>query len=186
MIQRYRTKPVVIEAVEYTGSPQSNRQIIDWTRGSNTPASMGKRVTALKDGSFLEDTENRLRVATLEGSVFVAPGDFVVRGFDGEFYPCKPETFHKTYEPAEDAPLSYDEKIETDVSDDLTVISWPPSKIHEPFELRIDCHDECGPWYVSDRLTLEQAEVLRRALTDHIDRFAVEDGQCDCSTEAGK
>ena len=37
---QFRKKPVVIEAKQATGTPESNREIIDWTRGSATPASM--------------------------------------------------------------------------------------------------------------------------------------------------
>lgn len=37
-------------------------------------------------------------VPTLEGSLFAAPGDWIIRGVAGEFYPCKPEIFEATYE----------------------------------------------------------------------------------------
>ena len=86
----YRKKPVVIEAKQATGTPESNREIIDWTRGSKTPASM-------------DDHPERgrvLSIATLEGAHWVTPGDYVIRGVQGEFYPCKPDIFSATYEPA--------------------------------------------------------------------------------------
>jgi len=86
----FRKKPVVIEARQATGTPESNREIIDWTRGSKTPASMGKNA----DGVV------QLSITTLEGAHWVTPRDWVIKGVGGEFYPCKPDIFEKTYEPA--------------------------------------------------------------------------------------
>jgi hypothetical protein len=48
------------------------------------------------------DTEARLSIATLEGDMWVAVGDWIIKGVKGEFYPCKPDIFDATYEPAED------------------------------------------------------------------------------------
>jgi hypothetical protein len=41
---KYRKKPVVIEAIHATGTPESNREIMDWTRGSETPAFMDTEI----------------------------------------------------------------------------------------------------------------------------------------------
>lgn len=88
----FRKKPVVIEARQSTGSPESNRDIIDWTRDSKTPAFMDKRVIS-------KNTEQeQLSINTLEGTHWVSPGDWVIKGVKGEFYPCKPDIFEKTYE----------------------------------------------------------------------------------------
>ena len=35
---------------------------------------------------------------TLEGAMWVDPGDWIIKGVNGEFYPCKPDIFAKTYE----------------------------------------------------------------------------------------
>lgn len=86
MIRRFCKKPVQIEAIEYDGSPAANREIIDWTRGSETPA-------------FMDDMDHTtLKIRTLEGDHTVTVGDFVIRGVQGEFYPCKPDIFAKSYE----------------------------------------------------------------------------------------
>ncbi len=101
MAQKYRKKPVVIEAIQATGTQDSNRSILDWTRESKTPASMNRRVTYLDDGSALADDEPCLSIATLEGAHLVSPGDWIIKGVAGEFYPCKPDIFHQTYDPVE-------------------------------------------------------------------------------------
>lgn len=85
---KFRKKPVVIEALQHDGSVESNRAIIDWTRGSETPATMDKN----KDGG------NQLSIATKEGSLWVSSGDWIIEGVQGEFYPFKPDIFEKTYE----------------------------------------------------------------------------------------
>ena len=61
----YRKKPVVIEARKATGTPESNREIIDWTRGSATPASMDDH----------PERGNMLSITTLEGAHWVTPSD---------------------------------------------------------------------------------------------------------------
>ena len=93
---KFRKRPVVIEAMQANGSPESNRAIIDWTRGSKTPASMDKRVV----GKELHE-KACLSISTLEGSLWVDPGDWVIRGVSGEHYPCKPDIFEATYERVE-------------------------------------------------------------------------------------
>lgn len=44
-------------------------------------------------------------ITTSEGSMRVSPGDWVIRGIKGEFYPCKPDVFEATYEPDDDFSL---------------------------------------------------------------------------------
>jgi hypothetical protein len=41
-----------------------------------------------------------MEVSTLEGKMLVSLGDWIIRGVNGELYPCKPDIFEKTYEPA--------------------------------------------------------------------------------------
>ncbi len=40
----------------------------------------------------------KLRIVTLEGEMKADKGDFIIKGLRGEFYPCKPDVFHKKYE----------------------------------------------------------------------------------------
>ena len=86
MIRTFRKLPVEIQAIEYDGTPASKREIIDWTRGSETPG-------------FIDDMDHTtLKIQTLEGDHTVTVGDFVIRGVEGEFYPCKPGILAKSYE----------------------------------------------------------------------------------------
>ena len=44
---------------------------------------------------------NTFFIKTLEGGVLVENGDYIIKGVNGEFYPCKPDIFEKTYEEVE-------------------------------------------------------------------------------------
>jgi hypothetical protein len=48
-----------------------------------------------------EGERKAIVIETLEGTMIGEPGDWIIRGVNGEFYPCKPDIFAKTYEPFE-------------------------------------------------------------------------------------
>ena len=81
---KYRKKPVVIEAVQWTGNNISD--ICKFT---------DRDVNHLIAGG-------QLYITTLEGVHRASGGDFIIKGVKGEFYPCKPDIFAQTYEPADD------------------------------------------------------------------------------------
>lgn len=78
MIKRYRKKPVEIEAVQWTGNNLAELR------------EMGG-LTALY---FNRD----IKIKTLEGVMTASIGDYIIKGVQGELYPCKPEIFEQTYE----------------------------------------------------------------------------------------
>jgi len=84
MIGRYRKKPVVIEAVQWRASTQLS--VEHWLN------SHGVQYRAQR-------TDGILTLPTLEGDMLATPGDWIIRGVKGEFYPCKPDIFEATYEP---------------------------------------------------------------------------------------
>lgn len=45
--------------------------------------------------------DREVEIPTLEGNLIASPGDYIIRGIDGEYYPCKPGIFSETYEPLE-------------------------------------------------------------------------------------
>lgn len=80
---KYRKKPVVIEAIQYT--VESCRQIHEWMGLDHEPHDLN-----CDSGIFID---------TLEGQMEAQIGDWIIRGVKGEFYPCKPDVFEETYEP---------------------------------------------------------------------------------------
>lgn len=79
MIKYYRKRPVAIRAIQYDGS--NIQEIMLFTQ---------HRVTICQNNVYT--------VQTLEGDMKISIGDFVIEGVNGEFYPCKPDIFEKTYE----------------------------------------------------------------------------------------
>lgn len=78
-MKRYRTKPCEIEAIEWTGN--NIIELLDWGQGK-----------------ILWNDADGLYIDTLEGRLKANVGDFIIKGLRGEFYPCKPDVFHKKYE----------------------------------------------------------------------------------------
>lgn len=93
-VKKYRKKPVVIEAMRL--SKDNARDACDWIRSQivRGEANVSTRGTAFTDsGEVLIDT--------LEGEMTASIGDWIIRGVQGEFYPCKPQIFESTYESAD-------------------------------------------------------------------------------------
>lgn len=91
---RFRKKPVVIEAVQWTGSNVD--EIIGF---AFTKAEFRRKDHVRPDGSKL--IGGSLLISTLEGDHEASPEDWIIKGIKGEFYPCKPDIFAATYEVAE-------------------------------------------------------------------------------------
>jgi hypothetical protein len=83
-MSKYRKKPVVIEAEQWI------------------PGKLVAGVTELVyDDHGKTVSQNRGMIETLEGPLHVSPGDWIITGVKGEKYPCKPDIFEETYEPAD-------------------------------------------------------------------------------------
>lgn len=88
---KYRKKPVVIEAIQWTGL---NLEEIKAFVG-------GSLIYDIVDTAW-EVGKGRphvfMKIKTLEGDMTASEGDYIIKGLRGEFYPCKPDIFKKTYE----------------------------------------------------------------------------------------
>ncbi len=81
---KFRKKPVVIEAVQWTGEV-----------GVYLPTWLMDKI--LKQEIVPQSTQ--LHIPTLEGTMSANKGDWIIQGINKEIYPCKPDIFEKTYEP---------------------------------------------------------------------------------------
>ena len=110
--QRYRKKPVEIEAVQFREdlSPAEAHEIYRWIE-ANTLGSFDVNELWIDPENFswpasgvsIDARDGRMVIATLEGGHWVTLGDWVIRGVQGEFYPCKPDIFEATYDRVEGA-----------------------------------------------------------------------------------
>jgi len=80
---KYRKRPVVIDAVQFTGNNKAE-------------------VTKFFNEALPEETigfnVHNIIIPTLEGNMTASIGDYIIRGIRGEYYPCKPDIFYATYE----------------------------------------------------------------------------------------
>lgn len=91
---KFRKKPVVIEAHHF--APESDAEwLADWCGGR-----LSNYRSIVVDG-FRTSSAPYIAIGTLEGEMRADVGDWIIRGVQGEFYPCKPDIFQATYEPAE-------------------------------------------------------------------------------------
>ena len=101
---KYRKKPVVIEARQFDGDVATLHGIYLWveenTLGSFEPLGVIEgRKPWPASGVTIDPRDGRMVIATPEGGHWVSIGDWIIRGVQGEFYPCKPDIFQQTYEP---------------------------------------------------------------------------------------
>ena len=75
---KFRKRPVVIEARQYTRNGLEAEQVADWCDG--------------------QQGDDGLIIRTKEGDMLADYGDWIIKGVQGEFYPCKPDIFEQTYE----------------------------------------------------------------------------------------
>ena len=116
-MKKYVKKPVVVQAVEYNGA---NKKEIE--------AFVEKKL----DTVYTELKEPlELKIPTLEGDMKASKGDYIIKGINGEFYPCKPDVFEKTYDVIENAerPQTFGEKA--------VGITFNPSGSDEVYEAKM-------------------------------------------------
>jgi len=87
----YRKKPIVIEAMQWDGTKSGKNRITN---------AFPQIVTVAQSGHLHKDEMTSWEIGTLEGKHVVSKGDFVIMGVKGECYPCKPDIFAATYDPA--------------------------------------------------------------------------------------
>lgn len=78
--ERFRKKPVVIEALQYTG--RNAADVLSWAAGA----------------AKIKEEGEALLIETMEGTLRADRDDWIIRGVKGEFYPCKPDIFAATYD----------------------------------------------------------------------------------------
>lgn len=105
MIQKFRKKPVVIEAVQLLNTPASIYECQNFIDGGIVDNHSCKAAEENWDIYIsIVKKQGGIRLKTLESdneTQIANFGDFIIKGVNGEFYPCKPDIFEKTYEPTD-------------------------------------------------------------------------------------
>lgn len=91
---KYRKKPVEVEAVQLLWK--------NWSEVCNfvSKDAFGGGCYIDEDGNETENTRGKLglKIKTLEGIMLATEEDYIIKGVQGEIYPCKPDIFEETYE----------------------------------------------------------------------------------------
>ena len=82
MMGLYRKRPVVIDAIQFKDCKEGLVAVMRFCPNIQLVGA------------------SHIRIPTLEGWMTASPGDWIIKGVKGEFYPCKPDIFEQTYEPA--------------------------------------------------------------------------------------
>jgi len=86
MVQKFVKKQIVIEAIKFTRINWD--EVKDFTQNKAHSLKCERRINGI--GSCI--------INTLEGNMTAIENDYIIKGINGEFYPCKPDIFEKTYE----------------------------------------------------------------------------------------
>lgn len=118
-MKQYRKKPVTIEAVQFDGlNPTEIKDFV------------GEKCKVEISDNEVTPPVARIVIHTLEGDMEVSKGDYVIKGVQGEFYPCKPDIFEQTYE------FTETQQEQKDVNLEKELRKWR----HEHFRGKRDDH----------------------------------------------
>ena len=165
----YRKKPVVIEAIEFTGL--NCMEVAAFAEYDDVIDSM------YPNGNPKEP--ETIQITTLEGVMTAMPGDYIIKGVQGELYPCKPDIFLATYELVEDLamepdPAQYSWRLtrENLFAEDSWINKYPN-------DLMLRSDSETGAFWIE--LTTSRG-ILHVAEGDYI--IQADDGELNTVTEA--
>lgn len=89
---KYRKKPVIVEAIQFTGTKENLKTLEDFIDRA-----------IITESDFISDNYvDRIEIETLEGNHVANVGDYIIQGVQGEHYPCKPDIFKSTYDKVDD------------------------------------------------------------------------------------
>jgi hypothetical protein len=91
---QYRKKPVVIDAIQLTRA--NAVKVYEWVHDCTA---IKTDMDLYRWDDYLSIIEHKgMKIPTLEGEMIASMGDYIIKGIQGEFYPCKPDIFEATYE----------------------------------------------------------------------------------------
>jgi hypothetical protein len=123
-VNTYTSRPVSIEAVQWDGTAEAASQIINWALETGGSISYW-----CASGSECREatSSHKLRISTLEGDMDAEAGAWVIKGTEGEFYPCKDSVFQRKYRAGDGdtsnliIPPDLRQQLETNLDGPITV-----------------------------------------------------------------
>lgn len=96
---KYKKKPVEIEAVRIT--EELFAEMVAGEPLESWPAWLHEAFSRVANGVYYSTAAGSVKIETLEGTMTASPGDWIIRGVQGELYPCKDNIFQATYDKVE-------------------------------------------------------------------------------------
>lgn len=93
MIKLYKKKPIVIEAIQWNGNND-----LDIMKFVGKQLNVSKPPYQMEYDNDIPNEVYQIIIPTLEGDMRASKLDYIIKGVQGEFYPCKPDIFEQTYE----------------------------------------------------------------------------------------
>lgn len=81
---KYKKKPLIIEAIQFKDTAERIRELSEFMGGVHV--------------NYKDKNNPYIPIETLEGTMRASVDDYIIKGVNGELYPCKPDIFEKTYE----------------------------------------------------------------------------------------
>lgn len=173
---KYRKKPVVVEAVRWTGS--NLEEIRNFVGGYL----IEECVELFDIKRTLKEMLVDIAIDTLEGTMRVDYGDYIIKGVQGEFYPCKPDIFHETYENLIDKNGEYevkDEEISKLLTPQKPKTVWDLKDGDKCFKVHCNGAIEARNWNKNDDNLNKCRELGFIFLTKEEAEFEVERRKCE-------
>ena len=95
MIKSYTKLPVTVQAIQWDG--KNLKEVTSFISGKPVNLSEYAAIFAWERYEKII-SDKGLTINTLEGEMKASIGDYIIKGINGEFYPCKPGIFNKTYQ----------------------------------------------------------------------------------------
>lgn len=163
---RWRKKPVEVDACHFIPDYEHLGFLVAWLDTVLPNNLQGVECEWALTG--IPGKGMRLQIKTLEGTMEATPGDWIIRGVKGELYPCKPDVFAETYEPADKNEKMVKAIVEAETEE------WEVStSFLDPFE----APETVSDLEVSDYLMVPDEKS--QALLENNDLLAVEIGDPD-------
>ena len=122
---KFRKKPVVVEAIQLKENGSNLQECYHF---------VGAKGNFPECGMGIDPSDGQFKITTLEGVMTASLNDFIIKGVQGEFYPCKPNIFEATYDIVEEVAIDHEKTF-----GELAVgISFNPSELSDVDKVKRD------------------------------------------------
>lgn len=126
-MNKFRKKSIIIEAVQLLDSRHSVKECISFI---DKKPDLSKSSDDMRFDDFCYQVfEHGIKISTLEGEMTASIGDWIIKGINGEFYPCKPDIFEKTYKKVDSDFIIEFKTIEELIKEQNSFISAIPNNL---------------------------------------------------------